>query len=56
MIQMRFGRPKKIYVRDLYDSNKSEKENIAYINDYVKNRIIELKALLDERLNSNTLQ
>ena len=47
---------KKIYVRDLYDSNKSEKENIAYINDYVKNRIIELKALLDERLNSNTLQ
>ena len=47
---------KKIYVRDLYDSNKSEKENIAYINDYVKNRIIELKALLDERLNSSTLQ
>ena len=47
---------KKIYVRDLYDSNKNEKENIAYINNYVKNRIVELKALLDERLNSSTLQ
>ncbi|MBQ6730778.1 MAG: 1-acyl-sn-glycerol-3-phosphate acyltransferase [Bacilli bacterium] len=37
---------KKIYVQDLYDSNKSEKENIEYINGYVKNRIIKLKELL----------
>ena len=40
---------KKIFVRDLYDSNKSEKENIAFINDYVKNRILELKELLSNK-------
>ena len=39
---------KKIFVQDLYDQNKSEKENIEYINDYVKNRILELKELLKE--------
>ena len=42
---------KKIYVRDLYDSNKSEKENIEYINDYVKNKIISLKELLEKKVN-----
>ena len=41
---------KKIFVRDLYDSNKSEKENIAFINDYVKNRILELKELLNNKV------
>ena len=40
---------KKIFVQDLYDSSKSEKENIEYINDYVKNRILELEALLKEQ-------
>ena len=43
---------KKIFVRDLYDSNKSEKENIAFINDYVKNRILELKELLSNKVNA----
>lgn len=41
---------KKIYVNDLYDENKSEKENISYINDYIKNKIYSLKLLLDERI------
>lgn len=39
---------KKIFVQDLYDSSKSEKENIECINDYVKNKILELKELLKE--------
>ena len=38
---------KKIYVNDLYDKDKSEKENIANINDYVKNKIANLKEQLD---------
>ena len=42
---------KKIFVRDLYDSNKSEKENIEYINDYVKNKILSLKELLNKKVN-----
>ena len=42
---------KKIFVRDLYDSNKSEKENIEYINDYVKNKILSLKELLEKKVN-----
>lgn len=33
---------KKFYINDLYDSNKSEKENIEFINDYIKNKIINL--------------
>ena len=41
---------KKIYVNDLYDSNKSEKENIAYINDYIKNKISELGKLLEQKV------
>ena len=42
---------KKIYVRDLYDSNKSEKENIECINDYVKTKILYLKELLNNKVN-----
>ena len=42
---------KKIFVRDLYDSNKSEKENIECINDYVKNKILSLKGLLEKKVN-----
>ena len=30
---------KKFYINDLYDSNKSEKENIEFINNHVKNKI-----------------
>lgn len=30
---------KKFYINDLYDSNKSEKENIEFINEYIKNKI-----------------
>ena len=40
---------KKIFVNDLYDQSKSEKENIEYINQYVKNRIVELRELLENR-------
>ena len=46
---------KKIYARDLYDSNKSEKENIEYINDYVKNKILALKALLEKKVNEKAV-
>ena len=38
---------KKFYINDLYDSNKSEKENIAFINDYVKNKIKSLGEQLE---------
>ena len=41
---------KKIYVSDLYDKNKSEKENIEYINDYIKNKIVYLKELLETKV------
>ena len=41
---------KKIFVNDLYDQSKSEKENIEYINQYVKNRIVELRELLENRV------
>ena len=41
---------KKIYVQDLYDQSKSEKENIAYINDYIKNKVVELKELLENKV------
>lgn len=30
---------KKFYINDLYDSSKTEKENIEFINDYIKNKI-----------------
>lgn len=39
------GKP--IDVVNLYNNDLSEKENINYINDYVKERIIELKNYLD---------
>lgn len=38
----------KINVNDLYDESKTEKENINYINDYVKNKVLELKQYLEE--------
>ena len=41
---------KKIYVNDLYDHNKSEKENIEFINDYIKSKINSLKELLNEKV------
>ena len=41
---------KKIFVHDLYDQSKSEKENIEFINDYIKNKIISLKNLLEEKI------
>ena len=39
---------KKLYLNDLYDINKSEKENVTYINDYVKNKILSLKETIKE--------
>lgn len=39
---------KKIYISDLINENLSEKENIEFINDYIKNKIISLKTLLEE--------
>lgn len=41
---------KKIYISDLYDSTKSEKENIEFINNYIKNKIASLKELLEEKV------
>ena len=41
---------KKIFVNDLYNQSKSEKENIEYINSYIKKRIVELKELLENRV------
>ena len=38
--KLMIGKP--IYLSDLIDREKSEKENIEFINDYVKNRIREL--------------
>ena len=40
---------KKIYINDLYDSQKNEKENIEFINDYIKNKIIDLGKQLESR-------
>ena len=42
---------KKIFVNDLYDSNKSEKDNIEYINKYIKDKVIYLGKLLEEKKN-----
>ena len=41
---------KKIYVSDLYDDTKSEKDNIALINNYIRNKIIDLKKQLEEQV------
>ena len=38
-----------IYVSELYNSKLSEKENIQYINDYVRSKIIELKQEIPKR-------
>jgi len=40
---------KKIYLDELYDNNKTEKENIDYLNHYVKNKIEELGNLLNSK-------
>ena len=42
---------KKIFVNDLYDSNKSEKDNIEYINKYIKDKVADLGKLLEEKKN-----
>ena len=42
---------KKIFINDLYNENLSEKENIEFINDYIKNKIISLKTMLEETFN-----
>ena len=42
---------KKIFVNDLYDSNKSEKDNIEYINKYIKDKVSDLGKLLEEKKN-----
>lgn len=38
----------KIYAQDLYDSNKSDKDNIDYICNYVKSYINNLGKMIDE--------
>lgn len=38
----------KIYANELYNNDLSEKENITYINNYVKGKIEELKNYLEE--------
>lgn len=42
----------KIMIRELYDETKSEKENVDFINNFVKNRILELKNNLEEQVRS----
>ena len=39
-------------IRELYDETKSEKENVDFINNFVKNRILELKNNLEEQVRS----
>lgn len=41
---------KKIYINDLYDASKSEKENIEFINEYIKNKIDDLKNQLEKQV------
>lgn len=45
--KLMIGKP--IYASGLFDRNRSEKENIVYINAYVKKKIKELAKLLDEQ-------
>ena len=40
---------KQIDVKELVDSNKSEKENIELINNFVRNKIMELENVLNEK-------
>ena len=46
------GKP--IYVKELYDSSISEKENIEKINHYVRSKIITLGGELEKQQNKNT--
>ena len=39
----------KIYLNELYDNSKSEKDNIEFLNDFLRNKIIELGNILNER-------
>ena len=39
----------KIYLRELYDESKTEKENIDYLCNYVRNYIKELEGKLNEK-------
>ena len=39
----------KIYLSELYDNSKSEKDNIEFLNDFLRNKIIELGNILNER-------
>lgn len=39
----------KIYLHKLYDDTKTEKENIDYLNNYLRNKIIELGNILNEK-------
>lgn len=41
----------KIYPRTLLDASKTDKENIEFINDYVKNYILSLRAKLQDAKN-----
>lgn len=43
----------KIYVRELYDNNKSDKDNINYINNYVRNIILDLQDNLKKQIEGN---
>ena len=45
--KLMIGKP--IFASDLLDRSRSDKENIEFINDFVKNRIKELAFLLDEQ-------
>lgn len=39
----------KIYLKDLMDKNKTTEENIQYLCEYMKNYIIELREILNEK-------
>ena len=39
----------KIYLRDLYDESKSEKENVEYLSKYVRDYIKKLGEKLNEK-------
>ena len=39
----------KIYLSDLYDKGKSEKENITYLTNYVREYVLKLGEVIDEK-------
>lgn len=41
----------KIYLRELYDESKSEKENIDYLCNYVRDYIERLEGIINEETN-----